>query len=953
MSQKNNCHTDINKYLTHCADSLPLFLLERRQFVLRRGKQPFGWVPESKMWTPRDWNDPRKWVSFHEAMEALRAGKLYGADGIGWVCRRALDGDFQIVFIDLDSVRDPQTGWVHPEADRFLRALKSPFVEVSMSGCGFHAVVQCKRPPFEKNIERFDLSGDLPDEVRQHIFDVKHAEKVDLKPETIKPAIEVFQSGKHVALTFHLAKEYCDGAGRDDYSDILAELLRPCLKAATKRRDIIDLRKARRFLDEAIDRAEPGTRNDTGLWLACQLRDLGLSFEDAAEWMLEYQQEVEHLDGAESYTQREALNTLESAYSREPREPPIRRRASAATWLFQLARENFELWYDQSETSYACVKLPNGGEANYPVRSSFIKSTLSNLFIDAFGKTPPKQALLDCIDALDAYARRGPCDDAQVRISKQAGKIYVDLGRSDWRILEISAEGWQIIEKAPIRFVRFGQIGELPIPQEGGSWEELRQRLRAKMDDDDFVLVVAWMLQAVWPDGPYTHLIVDGEQGSGKTVLCKILKLITDPSDTLLRRPPRNEEELYVAARGERIVAIDNLSGIPDTLSDAFCCLSTGASFAKRRLYTDFEETKVSLRRPCLLNGIEAMPYRPDLLDRIIRIRLNSLDESEMITEEEIIESVREYMPKIWGLLVKAASAGLRNKERTREILRGKLPRMADFAVWVAACEEALPWAEGTILNAYKKNRKGCLLELAESDRFVMAIYQLAQEHMLKGKAWRGFATELFNILCRIAEIDPARPPRDWPQNPRALGRRLMRSAPTLRTLRIDVKKIHSKYGTEYEISLSEPVDEKKTNGESAGDIRGDKSDISILKMSPKNPHAQGSGDNSDKSDISIQLKSCDKEKVVIRTVEKEQDKTGNKMSLLSLSSPGTDAHRFCGDILVTLGDISERNVTSETVKNDPGRIKPAQTTAAKKRQQRTDTTLPSASTSTPPARSS
>ncbi|HOL44284.1 MAG TPA: hypothetical protein PK659_08545, partial [Methanothrix sp.] len=226
MSQKNNCHTDINKYLTHCVDSLPPFMREKRQFVLRAGKRPLARSP-SGLWGSEDWNNPAKWGSLEEALQALSGGRVRGADGLGWVCKRASDGEPQIVFIDLDSVRDPKTGWVHPEADKFLKALKSPFVEVSMSGCGFHAVVQCKRPPFEKNIERFDLSDELPEDVRQHIYSEKRGEKADLRPESIKPAIEVFQSGKHVALTFSLAKEYCNGAGRDDWSDILRGLLLP------------------------------------------------------------------------------------------------------------------------------------------------------------------------------------------------------------------------------------------------------------------------------------------------------------------------------------------------------------------------------------------------------------------------------------------------------------------------------------------------------------------------------------------------------------------------------------------------------------------------------------------------------------------------------------------------------------------------------------------------------
>jgi hypothetical protein len=74
------------------------------------------------------------------------------------------------------------------------------------------------------------------------------------------------------------------------------------------------------WLGRAFDRVAEGcTRNDTGLWLACQLRDSGLSEDDAQTVMLEYADTVRH-DGPHAYTDGEALASLRSAYKRAPRE---------------------------------------------------------------------------------------------------------------------------------------------------------------------------------------------------------------------------------------------------------------------------------------------------------------------------------------------------------------------------------------------------------------------------------------------------------------------------------------------------------------------------------------------------------------------------------------------------------------------------------------------------------
>ena len=83
----------------------------------------------------------------------------------------------------------------------------------------------------------------------------------------------------------------------------------------------------------AIEQAKPGNRHNTGLWLACQLRDLGLDFETAKAFMLFYQQNVPphyKKNKEDKYDEREALATLRSVYrdrrNRKPAPIPIDRR---------------------------------------------------------------------------------------------------------------------------------------------------------------------------------------------------------------------------------------------------------------------------------------------------------------------------------------------------------------------------------------------------------------------------------------------------------------------------------------------------------------------------------------------------------------------------------------------------------------------------------------------------
>ena len=96
----------------------------------------------------------------------------------------------------------------------------------------------------------------------------------------------------------------------------------------------------------------------------------------------------------------------------------------------------------------------------------------------------------------------------------------------------------------------------LPVPERGGSIDALRSYLNLS-NRDDFVLVVAWLLAALRPRGPYPLLTISGEQGSAKTVLSKLLRALVDPNEAPVRALPREERELMIAANNGHLLAFD------------------------------------------------------------------------------------------------------------------------------------------------------------------------------------------------------------------------------------------------------------------------------------------------------------------------------------------------------------------------------------------------------------
>ena len=104
---------------------------------------------------------------------------------------------------------------------------------------------------------------------------------------------------------------------------------------------------------------------------------------------------------------------------------------------------------------------------------------------------------------------------------------------------------------APVRFERSTTMLPLPKPVHGGSVEEIRPFLNASRDDD-WRLMLCWLLFTFQPLGPFPILVIQGEQGSAKTTTSRMLRMLIDPSELDLRSISKNEEDLMVGARRSR-----------------------------------------------------------------------------------------------------------------------------------------------------------------------------------------------------------------------------------------------------------------------------------------------------------------------------------------------------------------------------------------------------------------
>ncbi|MBZ0217182.1 MAG: hypothetical protein K8F25_11550, partial [Fimbriimonadaceae bacterium] len=187
--------------------------------------------------------------------------------------------------------------------------------------------------------------------------------------------------------------------------------------------------------------------------------------------------------------------------------------------------KNPDLFHNKQKESYISIPQKGGGELTFRIRSGMTKMWLQKTYYDAKGQPISSQTLNEVIETLEAKALfEGPCEEVNLRIAGNDERIFIDIGRVDASVVVIDKNDWMKTTDCQVKFVRPASLRELPEPVRGGNLEQLRELLG--LDEINFVLTLAFILNCLRPDGPYFCLLVEGEQGSGKSFFCSILKWI-------------------------------------------------------------------------------------------------------------------------------------------------------------------------------------------------------------------------------------------------------------------------------------------------------------------------------------------------------------------------------------------------------------------------------------------
>jgi hypothetical protein len=481
---------------------------------------------------------------------------------------------------------------------------------------------------------------------------------------------------------------------------------------------------------------------------------------------------------------------------------------SAIDELIELGREQCQLHHDADRNAVAIIPTPYCQEV-WRVQSSGYEAWLRAAYWRAKQSGVSDMTLRAALATLCAAGvNDGNEVTVHIRAATEAPGYLIDLCDAQWRAIQVTPNGWRVLDASPMLFTRTQSMRALPLPERGADTDLLWQHVN--IPDDRRLMVLTWLLDCFRPETPFPVLELVGEQGSAKSTTQSVFRSIVDPNKVMLRGRPKSVEDIFVAAANNWLVSYENLSGLTAEQQDAFCTLATGGGFAARQLYTNGEEHVMETKRPVVLNGIAVVASRPDLIDRVIHVDMPVISAQARKDDADTHTAWEHDRPLVFGALLDLFARALSILPSVR--LTHK-QRMADYERFGEAVARALGQAPGEFQRQYAELVSAGIDRALEGN----AVAQALDKALGIGSPpwrWNGTAGQLYDYLSmHISDRS------SWPRSPKGLSDQLRRIAPAYRAKGIEITPAgHSREGALWRIAPNEIFNAKPSGAE--GGIR-------------------------------------------------------------------------------------------------------------------------------------
>ena len=403
-----------------------------------------------------------------------------------------------------------------------------------------------------------------------------------------------------------------------------------------------------------------------------------------------------------------------------------------AETLISLVQNRCELFHDAQGNTYAKTQGKTNIRENkqeytkiLKIRSAEFNEFLRKLNYDTTKRGLNKTMLEEVVETISTIATyEGSTEEVSLRVSQKDRVIFYDLCQPNWSVVNITSNGWEVLDKSPVSFVRTSNMKSLPVPMNIPNRETRRgiNKLLKHINirADELPLLVGWMLMAMQSgSGAYPILVINGPAGSGKSTAVRMIRAVIDPNQADLLAQP-SPDNIKVLSEGNHVLAFDNISKISPQLSDMLCMVATGGSQTVRKKYSDNDAFTVSIKKTIIMNGIADFVNRGDLASRSVKISLRRIETRK--TEDMAQKEFNNDLPEIFSALLDGLSHALRNIDSVQV---NDMTRLADFCRWATAAHTAYGWDESDFMDAYTKNVTSSHVDTLDASPFSAAIVEL------------------------------------------------------------------------------------------------------------------------------------------------------------------------------------------------------------------------------------
>jgi hypothetical protein len=481
----------------------------------------------------------------------------------------------------------------------------------------------------------------------------------------------------------------------------------------------------------------------------------------------------------------------------------------------QLVNKNCsEFFLDQYGLPYAAVRL-SGHVETMSINGKRFRNWVCKTKYDATKALLSSETLTSVLNILKAKAEfENHTRNLHLRVAESDTEpyvIYYDLTNSKWEVVKITADGWSV-EKSPILFRRYINQRTQPYPSvqyPSDIFDKFLKLLNVK-DEDNKLILKCYIISLFIPEIPKPILMLHGEQGSAKSTLQEMIKLLVDYSIVRTLSFPRDINELIQKLHHNYIAYFDNISVIPGWISDELCRAVTGSGFTKRQLYTDDDDIIYNFKRCIGFNGINLGATKADLLDRGLIIHLERIPKEKVRKLEDLWQDFDNKKSQLLGYILDVLVKVLQVKKSQGEIeLQGR-PRMADFAEIAEIISRCMGYPENKFLDAYYKNIGLQTEEALEANPVGMtvrmfmdskmkvlcrgcynssSILEFVKNEMEITRWYRGAFSGLLKDLEIVAQrLNINTRSKQWPKSPNYLSRRLNEVKTNLREVGVTIE---------------------------------------------------------------------------------------------------------------------------------------------------------------------